>query len=532
MSETPTQIQLKEIENERTLGRIVEKMSTTAKFYTWGVILDCSEPFQKTEDSRFTIKMKIIDHSFNFESEIKNKDLRFQNYATVFVFSGLEDGLPKVYHMGDIIRMRRFSWAINERGELIGYVQKFSNWMTFNHSSTDYNMASMLNIISNVDKKLSEFEKRTLKGLRQWTQQFFENHSIRKVTWWSKLKEVSDDFSKVQGKTFENVDLVLKVVEMNTKEGVIIYIDEREHRYWQKFNGELIFGVAEVLKFRAVNIAIDSKRRTLSLTQNSSVLKINPSFLDAKVFNEQFYLANKEKLECRGLVFKKKGGENNFPTKQSVLEVYPFLREYYFEEHLIEKKGLIDSPTLNRVCSTMATLLKKDFCNKAPTFLSTFLSSKKELNEQIKFQKFVLSVKIVDFEIGDFQTTFYTFCKRCFKSKRFAEEHTFKCCDLPVNICVFLKLFVWDESISESKKVPVYILPKSQESNPFAIWNILPDLTDYNMWSYCNNQTLEEFRSKINSLKIWDGYVKLVVEAKETENGKLFLELGDTMFMP
>lgn len=532
MSESLSKEDQKEMSKERSLLRLAERVNANEKLNTWGVIIDSSEPYEKDAEGNYAMKIKIVDQSFNFEADVNVPNLTFKNYATVYVFSNSKDLLPIFFNMGDIIRLRRFSWSITEKNhELIGNSKKFSNWMIFNGKDKHFKIISRMSIPKNTDRQVSQLEKDTITKLRAWLFDFFSKNTIRRISWWKKLAEVNENYHKWEGKIFENVDLILKLVDINEEEKKITFIDEKENKYLH-FSLDLSFKINDVMKIRAATIKIESQKRVLIMTNSTSALKIHSEFIDARAFDPVFYEANYHLLEPKSVFAKSKFPENNFPTKQSVIDTFPYLTNYYFEEHIIQKRDLIFQPNQFKISSSSLALIKKDYCNRIPVQLANFVDINSNSLEKLRFQKFVLKVKIIDFDVKEMSEVFYTFCRSCFEAKPFFSVKNYICCEKPLYICYFFKIFVRDSSLTRDQNVPIYVLAKTQKENPFALWNLMPDLDNNQSWADYPTGHFDGFLNKLNAVKAKNEETLIVVQAKETNNGKFFLELGDTMFLP
>lgn len=64
---------IREIEMEWTLAWISDCENSRSRVYTFGVIIDASEPFEGNGIHKAGIKLKIIDPTFNCETVIPNE---------------------------------------------------------------------------------------------------------------------------------------------------------------------------------------------------------------------------------------------------------------------------------------------------------------------------------------------------------------------------------------------------------------------------------------------------------------------------
>jgi hypothetical protein len=66
----------------------------------------------------------------------------------------------------------------------------------------------------------------------------------------------------------------------------------------------------------------------------------------------------------------------------------------------------------------------------------------------------------------------------------------------------------------------------------FDLWNILPRAHDGESWESLEGSKTNDFETKFKNLKNHENRVKFVVELLITNNGKPFLKLYDTIFLP
>jgi hypothetical protein len=522
----------KEVLAERTLARIAECANSRHKVYTFGVVVDLSEPFQVLEDQNYTTKIKVIDPTFNYNETIENEEIRFQNYAYIYVYAKTPDILPRIAHIGDIIRLRRFNFFVNDKGELTGHAQSYSNWMTFDVTEKNsITIQSCMQLKKNETRTLTKFEEDKIKSLRKWVFKFFENHSIRSIVWWSKAKMPVDD-SLVVNSEIEGIDLVLCTKKVFFEKQKIEFVDEEQKKYILYLQANPVLHEGQVIKLRSIKVHFSKEGRVILLTNKSSCMIIPNGFFDQKLFNQDFYLMNKDAIRYRSPRIRKRGNAGNFETRRSVLEVYPFLEDYYFEDHLVNRKDLIKISYPKKIYSNQASIIKKEFNNKLPSVLASFINIPRQNDGDIKYQKFVVSVNIDDIKQRTFEEMVFTFCETCNASQKIGQTGKFTCCDKILNICIILCLKLSDESLDNGKTVSAFIVTKQTRNNPFLLWNILPGMDDYRSWSVINEQEFTNFQSKLEALKNYQDKIRMVLEVKETKTRKLFFEVTDTLFLP
>lgn len=522
----------KEVLAERTLARIAECANSRHKVYTFGVVVDVSEPFQVLEDQNYTTKIKVIDATFNYNETIENEEIRFQNYAHIYVYAKTPDILPKIAHIGDIIRLRRFNFFVNDKGELVGHAQSYSNWMSFDVTEKNsITIQSCMQLTKNESRILTKFEEDKIKSLRKWVFKFFENHSIRSIVWWSKAKMPLDDSLAINSE-IEGIDLILCTKKVYFEKQKIEFVDEEQKKYILYLQANPMLHEGQAIKLRSVKVHFSKEGRMILLTNRSSCLVIPHGFFDQKLFNQDFYLMNKDAIRYRSPRIRKRGNAGNFETRRSVLEVYPFLEDYYFEDYLVNRKDLVKIPFPKKIYCNQASIIKKEFNNKLPSVLASFINIPRHNDGDIKYQKFVVSVNIEDIKQKTFEEMVYTFCETCHTSQKIGQTAKFTCCDKILNICIILCLKLSDESLDNGKTVSAFVVTKQTRNNPFLLWNILPGMDDYRAWSVISEQEFMNFQSKLEALKNYQDKIRMVLEVKETKTKKIFFEVTDTLFLP
>lgn len=519
------------ISKERTLARIIQGATLDSKINTWGVVIDISKPANCQTRNLWCSKLKIIDHTFNCDQQTNNSQIRFFNYAIVNIYSTDQEELPRIDCLGDLIRLRRFNWVVSEHGELMGFMQKFSNWMTFSGNGTNTVMLSNMSLPSNQGREFENFEKQQLNELRRWTKSFFGERSVRQVCWWKKSSIISDH-SGGAPMVFKNVDLVLKVKETERDGTNVKFSDEKDHVYSYKCDKKMEFKEGQVIKLRGGDVTIVGKNRILHILQTSSTMIIPPGFLDAKGFDPEFLESNQQKFEVRGPSYRWRNLDGGFLNKEAVLSMYPFLKNYYYEEHLINKPDIAGTVADRVIVSKEITIVNKDYFNKVPIKLDFLAKLRGVTSGKLIWEKFTISCKIIDVKLEKMEEVYRLFCEKCSHTKNFTTENQFKCCGKISQLCMFFKILVADESMCKNESFPVYVLARVQNKNPLSLWRGLPDLDDADSWGCLQKGQFENLKAKMNSIVALGCFVKLCVQAKRTEKGKKFLELCDTFFLP
>lgn len=59
-------------------------------------------------------------------------------------------------------------------------------------------------------------------------------------------------------------------------------------------------------------------------------------------------------------------GTGNFLVKREILDIYPMLSDYQFEDILIGRKNLIEDPPVESIGSEQLTMINKLYLNRIP----------------------------------------------------------------------------------------------------------------------------------------------------------------------
>ena len=182
---------LRDLKNETTLSALAHLTSENSSSLVWGVIIDISEPCKAGDSKNFITKLKVIDPSFHYKvQQDRNPQLKFHKYSTINIYSETPETAPRISFVGDIIRLRRFKFKISERGELVGIMHRYSNWLIYDGepNSVDFNSKCYRPFDKNFNRELTSSEKGRLLDLRKWNDNYFFSNSLQYITWWVNFK--------------------------------------------------------------------------------------------------------------------------------------------------------------------------------------------------------------------------------------------------------------------------------------------------------------------------------------------------------
>ncbi len=519
--------------HEKNLSRIAYNEGLRDRCYVYACIVDMAEPFKVEDKEHFAIKLKIIDPSFNFKIQEDYKTIKFQRYAYLYIYAKTVTDLPTIENVGEVIRLRRFKFIENVYGELIGIEVSFSNWLLYSLMDNDQEPLDYKSIQSNETWAMNSHEENKLKEIRQWGRNFFKENSLMHIVWWNKLVEPNDENKAKEDRVQRNnVDLILKCVDTNQKKKIMKLVDINDKLFFIKI-ANFTTKVGEIIRLR--NVDVEFKRnqevngRVVLLNVGSSCLKFKKQFFDAKLFDPEFKALNFKKIIQLKSPLKMFRKSQNFAVRKDVLEMFPILEDYYFEEHLIGKKELVVNTPLNAIASSQSSMVKKDYDQRIPHNLEVLSGFNIHEKQNFLHQKVVTSVYIKNIKQDEISTIKY--CRKCLKSQELNKDSNYECCKQLMNICLVMNFKVQDEFLSK-QTLNFYVIAKTDDLNPFMLWNILPNMMDYKSWSNLTDDDLQKFWMKLNRLKFDSEKVKMVVEMMKTKSGKFFYQICDTLFLP
>ncbi len=481
--------ELRELKNETTLSAIAEDPSVSNHFLLYAIVIDISEPYKKEDNKNYTTKLKVIDPSFNYKMSISNPSLKFHKFVHINVYSEDPKSAPKIQHVGDIIRLRRFQFKLTPKKELMGNMKSYSNWLIY---SGDKRGALVSNCYrsfeKNKNRSLNNYEKGRLYDLRMWNDSYFFQNSLKYITWWT----------GTGGGNNLKVDLILQCKKIVKK--TLTFIDEEKNEYQLKLKTNPQKIKNEIIKLRCVNIKLNkNKPNEIKLTQLTSCLLIPKYFYDSRKF-----------LKMTG--GKKSAGRNKLESQ------YTWLSNY----NLADQSGKKSTKSKKIVSVVKNTITK----NKKVTSVSQM---KKYMNKEDKVnEKFVMK----GFVLGFVETKPEKVIKKMNKSnqkitdlkqKRKSKTHY----RTVYNLIMMLK----DNSCKRDEYMNVYITTEQGDNRLFETWNLLPQ-SDSKDWAKVSSKQLKEFEKRLKNLQNPLFEVNVGVQILKTKKNQKFLKLVDTVFLP
>ena len=503
---------LTELRNETTLACIANDPSSHHHHLLFAVVIDVSEPMKMEEGNNFNTKLKVIDPSFNYKTEVKTPKLRFHKFVHINIYTETPEEAPKVISVGDIIRLRRFKFKYTEKGEIMGNDMKYSNWLIYTALPSNNDVAlTHKKFGKNINRKLTRDEANRVSDLRKWSETFFGNNSLIYINWWIGYKEVEDTKQAIT--LYEKVDLILKVKTVDVgKKFKIHFIDRDNKQFELSMNEKPQLKVNQVIKLRCVEITVTRGKeitRSIKLTHWSSCLMMLHFSSDYKQFDKAIQEQKKS------------------PAK-STKTIDPFISDYQIED-LGQSKSSKSTPKKGPKGreERLVTAVKKVYNTKKVTSVEDLQKYLKAPN-QYNGQKFLIKGHIHDFNSTD--------PKEIIKFMHIDDRKVFNFGDKLDHIRKVRAIFnvivqVKDDSLEDNDApLNVYVLTGDYNSHLFTTWKVLPEFDEIPAWQNLKKGKLDDFQKKLEGTRGSDNSVRLLVELMITKKGNAFYKLVDTIF--
>ena len=166
--------EMRALKGETTLSGIADDPDRSNYCLLFAVVIDISEPYKIEKSTNYTTKLKVIDPSFNYKTNLHVKNLKFHKFVHVNIYCETPDNAPRIQYVGDIIRLRRFKFKLTPKGELMGNMQKYSNWLIYSGKKNGPVISECFKPYDkNKNRPLNSYEMGRLDDLRNWNDSFF-----------------------------------------------------------------------------------------------------------------------------------------------------------------------------------------------------------------------------------------------------------------------------------------------------------------------------------------------------------------------
>lgn len=448
------------------------------------------------------------------------------------MYSNTVDEAPKAQKVGDIIRLRRFHFVLSEKGELIAYETHFSNWLIYKGGKGESDTASNYKLeweTKNHNRSLTTFEQKRLHELREWSADFFGQHKIKFITWWSPLIQPANEKEAVEQRLQStDVDIILKATEVRAKENQIYFIDHENKKYQLTLKANPVLQPNKVIKLRCVNIIYHKDYRIILLTNKSSCLLIPDNFYDATSFGKktspkgsvaktpQRFSKTPDKSASRTPERKSVQPKSKSPTPaRATPTATPIAAKVDFssEYDISTKKG-----------DNQITAIKKSYAKTKATSVRDLLDILEDPAAH-EHKRFVVKGYILGFS----QEKLSQIAKKQAGKTVVAYDQKAK------NVSNYLYHFtiqLKDGSVEDSDDLlNAYVLTNESDQHLFDCWGILPSTSDVEAWDSLPKAKVSSFEKRFHSLKTGNHEGRFVVELLITGTGKPFFKVYDTIFV-
>jgi hypothetical protein len=477
-------------------------------------------------------KIKIIDPTFNFKTYIENKEIKFHKFVTIHIYSNSVVEAPKAKSVGDIIRLRRFHFVLSERGELIAYETKFSNWLIYKGNKGDSNLATNYKAIfedKNNNRALNPFEANRLSQLRDWSHKFFGEQKIKFVTWWSPLIEPANEKDAVRDRiSSTDVDIILKATEVNAKENQIFFVDHGNKKYVLTLKANPVLKEGKVIKLRCINVLYTKDIRVIQITQKSSCLIVPEHFRDAIEFTKKGSASPRGSVSKTPERYSKTPNKSraNTPEKKTTAPPSSKQSKSPTPSRTSAKADFTadyDLPT-GKKGSESITAIKRNYNKHKVTPMSELLDILQDPQAYVN-KRFVVKGYILGFSEDKLN--------KIVKKMANGKVVNFDAKDKGVSSYLYhFNMNLKDSSIEGvDDTLSAYVLTNEADQHLFDHWGLLPSPEEVEDWEGLAKTKVSSFEKKFAALKSGHHEGKFVLELLITPKGKPFFKVYDTIFV-
>lgn len=447
---------------------------------------------------------------------------------TVHLYSNSVEHAPKAKNVGDLLRLRRFHFCLSERGELIAFETSFANWIIYKGGKGDVMKGTNYKMEweeKNSARTLTQYEATRIPQLRDWAHDFFSQHKIKFITWWSPLIEPANEKEAAKDMVIStDVDIILKATEVNAKENSIYFVDHGNKRYLLTLKAAPVLQQGKVIKLRCINVIYREDVRVIQLTQKSSCLIVPDHFYDAVEFKKKGGPSPKHSVAKTPERFSKtpeKSVKSKTPEKKaapskskSPTPSRPSKADYTADyDIVVGKKGSESITAVKKSCNKMKTTSIRDLLDI--------------LDEPQKYQNRRFLVK--GYILGFSEEKVGSIVKKMSGSKVLGFNDKAKSVDQYI---YHFTLNLKDSSVEDTKDtLNAYILTNEGDQHLFDHWGILPSTSDVEAWENLPKAKIAAFEKKFSGLKHGHHEGKFVLELMITPSGKPFFKVYDTIFI-
>lgn len=469
--------------------------SSSKRKCVFAVIVEATAPLKTEKYSNYFTVLKVIDPSFNYRCKAPMKELIFQRYIDVYIFSESPVEAPRVRCVGDIVRLRGFKFRLRRKGDVRCYDAKFATWDVFGGQKDDPFEPISSRRSPESCKPLSEIHVGRLSDLRYWSDHFFFSSFLRFVTWWRAPTcpggnpHVSSDCVEEDCR-----DLIVRCVSVDFAERVMRFHDSEGVAFRVQVNARPTIAPGAILQMRNVHI---SWRREVTGWVGHIHLVIYSSCLALPPFCCDYRALNRLPLA---------GAEGGAAAPRTSLEL--------FQPYTLKDAA---GPPLTGF-RPGADLSQRSTAQELRRLL---------LDEPQKHiaRKFLVEVEVDRFHSLDPAVII----QRYYPFEKQAESVLLPRSSNRKHRTIY-NLLVHVKDAEATQTLPVYIVTNENEFYLFDSWRLLPRSEDNNAWDHFEKQDFQPFVDKLQ--RLCGARVALLLQLTLTTSHKYFFKLVETVFLP
>lgn len=469
------------VRNEATLAMAAEHPAKNIYRNIFGVILEASQPALLDDSGNYCVHLKIADQTFNFAEKIEHAGVKFHKFAHVYIYTNTAEDAPQVIRVGDLLRLYYARFYLSGKGELVCRTDYFCDWRVYPGDKPLTKPSYANRTLRKVTEELTQDEENHGRFLQGWGRAFLGNNIMKDMTWWHSFKRSEDGKAKVPA-VQTGVDLIVRLVSHTAKSGEAEFID----KYGNKFSMKLSQGTWKkdgYFKVGEINVKMVSDKDRRYAIQPSKYLIINAlpaDCKDVKNFGKKFAEIQEERKaqflqKGRGKALKETGkaktDRSRKPRAMSVSEALKLLKN---PEGSVGATFALEAGVEAIFPKTAAEITKKMILqNKSVHPLES--QALRNLDAAVIFQ-FVLTLT------GE----------------------------------------------KGSGNLPVYVNTAEDLSNPFAAWELLPDVRNVEGWQALKQNQVAKWEQKMEAAIQGASAAEFTVRLCLTKTGKAFFQVLDT----
>jgi len=492
------------------------------KFSGFGIILDTTRGIRVKNPStvEYSTQIKLIDMTFN--PSLGASAGYSKNYITFFVYWTNNDQQPFCFKIGDIMRFTHFDFE-KYKDYLQGKNKKGASWCIFHG---DNNTSEPYCHSGEFKEKITQFHVEKLYELRQWTTNFFQQHSLRELDWYSYERHIENP------NVVQSFDMLLRVEAIRfppdeTSDIFLVLLDERQARFraHASMTHARFLKEGDVVKLRSIERIEGDYLKGHS--RYFAVLGIPTNFKDYR----DFVLVS-QAIEIPATATQSSNIRLTDTQMEEEIEEPTTEAGLYrnFDAEFFKKGGvLLENGSL---LSSDVSLRRKDIPKKTGFEVLRELEVL-ELESNAEKNRYHIRATLIDIRPKSLFQCLRNECRTCGLLRKLDAVEGETCCQRKMDKTMLLRLVWQDQSLKGAKKLLItYVTPGEGDfvRNPFPDFPLQDVKTgqlesEEQLWDEITEKYLEDDR-------LFDILVETYYNPKLSEkDGQPPLRLTETLFV-